>query len=311
MRVVTWSSILPLKRFVPNNAQRAYYSVKYAMNMSSFTPMYAPTSRPSVVASQSSGTWKISPSLLSVLPEPNEEEVSRLQDFFRATKSIVTITGAGISTVSGIPDYRGPEGSYSKGYKPMTHQDFVKKELQRKRYWTRSTFGWVRFSAAQPNEAHRSLVRLEQQGIVRHLITQNVDRLHAKAGHQHSTDLHGRIDRVRCMCCQGTLPRDSMQELLLQSNPVLADMLAEQQLNPTQMRSDGDMELQFDDYAQIQLPYCQACGPDKGILKPDVVLFGDNVPLDRVENLYREVCVNRHRDSFDRTFDFISDSLKL
>eukprot|EP01038_Epipyxis_sp_PR26KG_P016327 gene16327-22243_t len=213
----------------------------------------------------------------------NQDDVTKLFDFVTLSKSLVAITGAGISTSSGIPDYRGPEGSYSKGHKPMVHQDFMKYPLSRKRYWARSMFGWKRFLEAKPNDAHYALSNLESNGLLKCIITQNVDRLHQQSGSQNVYDLHGRNDRVRCMSCQSIYSRRIIQQSLVDLNPSFLLQHSHVMLTADAMRADGDMELNDADFNQMEIPCCMKCG---GVLKPDVVFFGDNVPLDRVDAIH-------------------------
>lgn len=241
----------------------------------------------------SSHPLAVSPTLLKVLQPPNDEEVDRLVEFFRRSNKLMAITGAGVSTSSGIPDYRGPDGSYKKGHKPMTHNEFLSSDYSRKRYWARSMSGWARFAEAQPNTAHYALSQLEvDTGILHHLVTQNVDRLHAKAGSRRLTDLHGRIDQVCCIQCGYRFTRHLMQDWLLNDNPDLARSIADSiERDPSLIRADGDAEiLHFDSLLSkfsMKIPTCPECVD--GILKPDVVFFGDNVPIDRVNHIYEDI----------------------
>lgn len=236
---------------------------------------------------------EISPILQQVLASPSDDEVDQLVEFFRRSSKLLTITGAGVSTSSGIPDYRGPDGSYKKGHKPVTHNEFTTSEYARKRYWARSMSGWDRFALAKPNHAHYALYELEKSlGILHHLVTQNVDRLHAKAGSENLTDLHGRIDQVCCMQCGYFLPRNIMQTWLLEMNPMLSETIAHNlERNPSLVRADGDAEIiNFDNLLKehsMQVPCCPQCLD--GVLKPDVVLFGDNVPSERVNMIYEDI----------------------
>lgn len=157
------------------------------------------------------GPWKLNrgttfrrslTTTLEAIAPPSEEEVCRLVEFFNGKSCVVTISGAGISTASGIPDYRGPNGSYRKGHVPIKHQEFLRSEAVRKRYWLRSMYGWPRLARAKPNLAHVAVSRLEGAGIVESVVTQNVDRLHQLSGSTQVVDLHGRIDQVICMDCQ-------------------------------------------------------------------------------------------------------------
>ncbi len=181
------------------------------------------------------------------------------------------LTGAGVSTDSGIPAYRDEEGQWKQS-PPMQFRDFVGSDLARQRYWARSTVGWQRMASAMPNAAHRALSEWEQRGSLRLLITQNVDGLHSAAGSERVVDLHGRLDRVVCLSCRASCSRHELQERLVQLNPGLLSERFE-------ARADGDVELAID-YAAVRLASCASCG---GVLKPDVVFFGENVPAPRVE----------------------------
>lgn len=187
-----------------------------------------------------------------------------------AAGEVVALTGAGVSTDSGIPDYRDEEGRWKQS-PPMQLREFTGSELARQRYWARSTLGWERISRARPNAAHHAFADMEQRGMLRLLITQNVDGLHSAAGSERVIDLHGRLDRVVCLGCRALSPRAELQAQLLEKNPELVG----QRFSP---RADGDVELTMD-YAAFRLVSCAACG---GVLKPDVVFFGENVPAPRV-----------------------------
>jgi NAD-dependent SIR2 family protein deacetylase len=191
---------------------------------------------------------------------------------------VVALTGAGMSTDSGIPDYRGP-GSPRRS--PMTYQDFTRSERARQRYWARSHVGWQRMRVAAPNAGHRALAALGRAGLVDAVITQNVDELHAAAGSQPVVDLHGRLSQVVCLDCARTSPRTRLHERLALLNPGWADR---DDLPEADIAPDGDVEI--DDTADFVVAACEACG---GVLKPDVVFFGENVPVPRVEHCYRLV----------------------
>jgi len=216
-----------------------------------------------------------------------EEEEDKLLDFVSTKKNLLVITGAGISTQSGIPDYRGPNGSYSKGHKPMMHQDFVTSEHHRKRYWARSLSGWKTFALSRPNQGHFAIAQLQQMNIVSSVVTQNVDRLHSKAGtpEERLVDLHGRNDRCECLACKTSYSRALLHKQLELLNPLVADSL--QSPEKSSLRADGDAELGGSfDYSSFQIPSCTKCG---GILKPTVVFFGDNVPRERVTHVQQLV----------------------
>lgn len=200
---------------------------------------------------------------------PMEEDA--LREFVRRHSRLFVLTGAGCSTDSGIPDYRDADGEWKRA-QPVQFRSFMDEALTRKRYWARSLVGWRRFGRARPNDAHRALAALERQGRVGLLVTQNVDRLHQAAGSNAVVDLHGRLDTVRCMGCERTFPREELQQELLRRNPEWADLDARD-------APDGDAELQGLDFASFEVPACAQCG---GILKPDVVFYGESVPRERV-----------------------------
>lgn len=187
-----------------------------------------------------------------------------------ASKRIAVLTGAGISTDSGIPDYRGA-GKVARH--PMTFDNFVGSAEARIRYWARSFVGWSRIALAEPNGGHFALSKAEQNGRIEILITQNVDGLHQRAGSQKVIDLHGRLDRVRCMDCAWVISRFEMDEMLTELNPTVS-----KDIN-FEFTPDGDAEIEAVD--GFRVPGCSKCG---GILKPDVVFFGETVPLGTVES---------------------------
>ncbi|MEO8223521.1 MAG: NAD-dependent protein deacetylase [Gammaproteobacteria bacterium] len=182
-------------------------------------------------------------------------------------RSIAVLTGAGCSTGSGIPDYRDAAGSW-KHAQPVLFPDFVGRADVRHRYWARSALGWPRFAAARPNAAHHALAELERRGRLGAVITQNVDGLHQKAGSRRVIDLHGRLDRVCCLGCGARLPRSAWQAELARENPDWVGTAA----SPA---PDGDAEPAFPDYAGFHVPACRQCG---GVLKPDVVFYGEALP---------------------------------
>jgi NAD-dependent SIR2 family protein deacetylase len=197
---------------------------------------------------------------------------AELQGFIERHPRLFVLTGAGCSTGSGIPDYRDDDGTWKRG-RPVLLQDFLAYEHWRRRYWARSVVGWRRMQAAQPNDAHRALAALEQRGRVAQLVTQNVDGLHQAAGSDNVIDLHGRVDVVRCLRCERRVPRDQVQAELIRRNPAFAELTAG-------MAPDGDAELDGVEFASFVVPSCDACG---GLLKPDVVFFGERVPPQRVQ----------------------------
>jgi NAD-dependent SIR2 family protein deacetylase len=194
-----------------------------------------------------------------------------LIDFVARHPRLLVITGAGCSTAAGIPDYRDENGAW-KRREPMRYQLFTGDALARKRYWARSMLGWRTMAHAQPTAAHHALAQLEQAGRIVQLVTQNVDGLHQAAGSQAVVDLHGRIDTVCCLGCDARSARRVLQEQLMARNP---DWLG------LDVRSlpDGDADLEGLDFAAFEVPDCPHCG---GLLKPDVVFFGESVPRERV-----------------------------
>ena len=191
------------------------------------------------------------------------------------SQRLLVITGAGCSTASGIPDYRGPNGSYKHGHIPTSHSEFVNREFARRRYWARSLVGWEQFAGIKPNQGHAVLTEWEREGRLQHIITQNVDGLHHASGSLNVIDLHGRNDQVRCLNCEEVTSRQDMQNRLKEEN---GHWLTEH-YTTADSRADGDAELGDANYEDFQVPACQSCG---GVLKPDVVFFGDNVPKTRV-----------------------------
>lgn len=195
-----------------------------------------------------------------------------LQQFVHDHPRLFVLTGAGCSTDSGIPDYRDRDGQWKRP-PPVNYSAFMHEPATRQRYWARSLVGWRRFGSALPNPTHHALAQLERRGQVELLVTQNVDRLHQRAGSKQVLDLHGRLDEVRCMSCGWRLAREAFQQMLVASNPAWAQLDAAD-------APDGDADLEGHDFAQFDIPSCPRCG---GIVKPDVVFFGEAVPRERVE----------------------------
>ncbi len=207
-----------------------------------------------------------------------QDDVQRAVDVL-AGHRLVVLTGAGVSTDSGIPDYRGPD---SPPRSPMTYQQFVGDPAFRRHYWARNHVGWAHVRRARPNAGHRALAALEHRGVVDGVITQNVDLLHEDAGSRNVIDLHGRYDRVTCLGCRAVIPRAALAERLHELNPGFVEA----------MGSVADVEIAPDADAVIEttshfvVAPCDGCG---GILKPDIVYFGENVPKERVERAYAMV----------------------
>jgi NAD-dependent SIR2 family protein deacetylase len=184
-------------------------------------------------------------------------------------RRIAVLTGAGVSTDSGIPDYRGAGAPVRT---PMTITQFLADPLAQKRYWAGSHLGWKRFSAAEPNAAHAALAELEAAGVVTGVVTQNVDGLHLRAGSRRVVDIHGSVDRVRCLDCGQAFARDDIAHRMTVDNPWL-EVDGEVELNP-----DGDVTVES--VERMALPVCSVCG---GRLKPEVVFFGEFVPTEKFD----------------------------
>jgi NAD-dependent SIR2 family protein deacetylase len=184
---------------------------------------------------------------------------------------VFVLSGAGVSTDSGIPGYRDEHGAW-KGRAPIQYREFVGSETARKRYWARSSIGFRLIEQAAPNPAHHALRALELRGSLSLLVTQNVDGLHRRAGSVKLVDLHGRLDQVRCLGCEALTSRAALQSELMDRNPEFARASAT-------FKPDGDAELADVDYERFRIVACAHCG---GMLKPHVVFFGENVPAERV-----------------------------
>ena len=203
--------------------------------------------------------------------------VSELEELVRLLegRKFAVLTGAGISTESGIPDYRGPETA-RRARKPIRFQEYAASPEGRARYWARSMLGWPRFSAARPNAGHHALAALERAGHVSGVITQNIDRLHHAAGSSHVIELHGALAEVRCLRCDERESRAQLQGRLLALNPHMAEARAE-------LAPDGDADLAAAWLANFRVASCLACD---GVLKPAVVFFGESVPPATVAAAY-------------------------
>lgn len=199
-------------------------------------------------------------------------EAEALVELVARARRMVALTGAGVSTEAGIPDYRDERGEWKRN-PPLRYQEFVGSEIARRRYWARAMAGFPVVRDAAPGRAHRALAELEESGRLHHLITQNVDGLHQKAGTRRVVDLHGRLDGVRCLDCGDASARDDLQERLQAANPEWSALSAS-------AAPDGDADLAIVDYERFEVPGCLRCS---GPLKPDVVFFGEAVPRDRVD----------------------------
>ncbi|MDX1492369.1 MAG: NAD-dependent protein deacetylase [Pseudohongiellaceae bacterium] len=197
-----------------------------------------------------------------------------LAQFIEQTNKLIVMTGAGLSTTSGIPAYRDKAGTWLRT-SPIQHHDFINKKESRQRYWARSMKGWPLMHGAKPNKGHAALFAMEQAGLIELLITQNVDCLHQEAGHKALVDLHGSLDRVQCISCENLFSRQDIQEWLELNNPQLHEALAI-------VKPDGDADIADELISSIRVPECENCG---GILKPDVVFFGGTVPRTRIHTI--------------------------
>jgi len=190
----------------------------------------------------------------------------------------VVLSGAGLSTESGIPDYRGPTG-LTRRAQPMTYQAFTGSDAARRRYWARSHLGWRHVARAEPNDGHRAVAALQERGLLAGIITQNVDGLHQAGGARQVIELHGSLDRVVCLGCRQRTPRDELDQRLRAANP-------DWHARATAINPDGDAVLTDAETENFALAECRACG---GVLKPDVIFFGENVPGARVDECYQLV----------------------
>ena len=198
---------------------------------------------------------------------------ARLADWLAPMRRVFVLTGAGCSTASGIADYRDATGAWKRP-PPVTYQAFTQDPATRRRYWARSFAGWPRFREARPNAAHAALAACEATRKQAMLLTQNVDGLHQRAGSANVVDLHGRLDTVRCLGCGDLTAREAMQARLAAANPDRVDTVAA-------FAPDGDADLDREDFDDYVIPPCLHCG---GMLKPDVVFFGEHVPRPRVDS---------------------------
>jgi NAD-dependent SIR2 family protein deacetylase len=191
---------------------------------------------------------------------------------------VVVLSGAGLSTESGIPDYRGPSGSARRST-PMTYQTFTGDPVARRRYWARSHLGWRTIGAARPNDGHRAVAGLQQRGVLDGIITQNVDGLHQAAGARDVVELHGNLARITCLGCGELTPRELLGARLDAANPAFAGVAIA-------FNADGDAELAAGSLDGFTVVDCLSCG---GLLKPDVVYFGETVPAGRVTRSFELV----------------------
>lgn len=219
---------------------------------------------------------------LTTLPprRPVEEAAyAALRDLV-AHGGLCVLSGAGMSTASGIPDYRGPDGT--RRVQPMQHAEFVGSAAARRRYWARSHVGWRRFASARPNPAHVAVARLQRLGLLDGVITQNVDGLHQRAGARDVLELHGSLGAVVCRWCGARSERLELHARLTRLNPAF-----EESVGPLGLRPDGDVALPERLVQEFRVAPCLVCGSD--LLQPDVVFFGGSVPRERVDRAYHAV----------------------
>ena len=205
-------------------------------------------------------------------------ELGRLRELIDRG-DVAVLSGAGMSTESGIPDYRGPTGQL-RARLPMSLAEFTGSAAARRRYWARAHVGWRRMKHARPNAGHRAVTTLQRRGALAGVITQNVDGLHQAAGARDVIELHGGLSHVVCLECGHLGSRVELDDRLRAANPDLVERAA--RVNP-----DGDAELPQDRIEAFALVGCDRCGSD--LLKPDVVFFGENVPRPRVQRCYELV----------------------
>lgn len=204
------------------------------------------------------------------------EQAEQLLSFVRTNSPVLALTGAGISSSSGLATYRDDQGAWKRA-QPITAQAFLSDTNARQRYWARSFVGFREFNLAKPNASHQALVQFHHQGLLSGLVTQNVDTLHTRAGHPDVIELHGNIHAVRCTGCGKSIARTDYQASLLQTNPRLNELSGES-------APDGDSDIvDRDNFNWLHAPACTDCD---ALMKPDVVFFGENVPRDRVEKVF-------------------------
>jgi len=224
----------------------------------------------------------------SARPSTTSTEFAALSELVRRG-GVVVLSGAGLSTESGIPDYRGPDGT--RRVTPMQYAEFTGSTAARRRYWARSFIGWQRFSRAEPNVGHRAVTRLQQLGLLAGVLTQNVDGLHQSAGAADVLELHGNLEEVVCLTCEDRSSRPVLHERMDLANPGFADrvrtLVADGSGVSSQIRPDGDIVLDDDVVATFRLPRCLMCRADT--LKPDVVFFGESVPKPKVAQAFAVV----------------------
>ncbi len=211
-------------------------------------------------------------------PESPLGSVKDVFDFIQSQSNVLVLTGAGLSTQSGIPAYRNKDGLWLRRT-PIFYQDFIRCPVARRRYWARSFFGWHHIAESKPNAGHMGLAQMEKDGLIKHLITQNVDALHERAGSQLVIEIHGQLGRVKCLDCHAQFDRHEIQDRLQELNKHWsAEILG---YNP-----DGDVDLDEAAYPDFHVADCAQC---RGPLKPDVVFFGESVPPEISSSVHRAI----------------------
>ncbi len=221
----------------------------------------------------------------SALTSDQSTQFAALSDLVRRG-GVVVLSGAGLSTESGIPDYRGADGT--RRVTPMQYSEFTGSTAARQRYWARSFIGWQRFSRAEPNTGHRAVTQLQQLGLLGGIITQNVDGLHQAAGARDVIELHGNLEEVVCLTCDDRSSRPALHERMDLANPRFTDrvhdLVGDGSPVSSQIRPDGDIVLDDAVVETFRLPHCLICRADT--LKPEVVFFGESVPKPKVEQSF-------------------------
>ncbi|KAG9288044.1 hypothetical protein G9A89_017639 [Geosiphon pyriformis] len=222
--------------------------------------------------------WPSSPKSASTVQTfINGEQSEKLLNLFEGR--VLVVTGAGVSTDSGIPDYRGPNGTYiiNKTYKPIFYHEFAAHHRFRQRYWARSYIGWPQIQKARPNITHYALAQLQSKGYIDEIITQNVDSLHQEAQSQNILELHGTLNKVHCLQCGNLESRTKYQQMLSDLNPIWAEFSRHIEASDIQQRMnpDGDADLPSTSYETFKYPSCVKCRD--GVYKPSVVFFGENI----------------------------------
>lgn len=250
--------------------------------MTASTAQAAGPTSPTVRRDASGAVHRLAGTVLPAVDAP-VTPVGDLHDLVEVVRrgDVMVLSGAGVSTGSGIPDYRGPDGAFRRGHVPMQYAEFTADASARRRYWARGLVGYHRMLAASPGPAHAAVAALEGAGLLRTTVTQNVDSLHQAAGSRDVVELHGALGRVVCLDCAAVVPRPHFDRRLEAANPGFAERAAA--LSAARINPDGDAELPaevLDGFVLVDCPVCEV-----GRLKPDVVFFGESVPRERVRRV--------------------------